>query len=395
MQIHGADPVVVGCVSAGLAAEDVILLVAVSSGDVSALGTCLRGICRIDSDNGLTVLQSLVKQLPLKIIVGPGDRNVPVSEPNTFGGRADAGQIFQDEERALRMVMDECLTDAVIHIMHPTVFSLTDGLESSSGGGGLHPLQLTAQVLVVSTFLLDNGTGEKAAFPFAVVGCCQETDPAVDADDVRDIRGGDLIDLFCHRDMEKELAVLTDQLRRAEVTARIDTLCKEGDFDPSLQGVDGEQGLITDQRVISVPYEIKLCSFELRPDPLVLVRLDGLIPGHDRAQDRLGHLGAQAESLADGVIEFTLQRSDAQIVEQEDIARDEIAGSGVGMHGIDQKLCIRWIWKDLQFCSKCLFHSKIISRKQAKRNMRSYLNTKNNSKERRDADPSGTLIPPP
>jgi ribosomal protein S26 len=64
------------------------------------------------------------------------------------------------------------------------------------------------------------------------------------------------------------------------------------------------------------------------------------------------------------------------------------------MHGIDQKLCIRWIWKDLQFCGKCLFHSKIISRKQAKRNMRSHLNTKKqfNGKERRgpvrDAHPA-------
>ena len=128
MQIHGADPVVVGRVSAGLAAEEMPLLVAVSPGHVPAFGTGLGCVGRIDSDNGLTVLQGFICQLLFQIIVGPGDRDITVFDTDTFGGRAYAGQILQNEERAFGIVTDECLADAMVDIAYKTVLSLTDGL---------------------------------------------------------------------------------------------------------------------------------------------------------------------------------------------------------------------------------------------------------------------------
>ena len=145
MQIHCADPVVVGRVSAGLAEEEMLLLVAVSPGHVPAFGTGLGGVGRIDSDHGLMVLQGFIGQLLLQITVSPGDQDITVSDTDPLGGRADAGQVLQNEEGALGVVLSECLADAVIHITHETVFSLADGFEPPSGGWGLHLLELTAK----------------------------------------------------------------------------------------------------------------------------------------------------------------------------------------------------------------------------------------------------------
>ena len=165
----------------------------------------------------------------------------------------------------------------------------------------------------------------------------------------------------------------TDQFRCPKAAVDVHALSMEGDLDPALQGVDREQGPVPVQGVVPVPDKIQLGTTELRFDPLVLIREDGLVPGYDRAQDRLGHLGAQAEALADQVIQFTVQRADAQVVELVDIVRDQVTGSAVGMHGIDQELCVRRIWKDLEFCGESLFHGYIIPQEQAKRNMCLYL----------------------
>ena len=135
MQIHCADPVVVGRVSAGLAEEEMLLLVAVSPGHVPAFGTGLGGIGRIDSNNGLMVLQGFIGQLLLQIMVGPGDQDITVSDTDPLGGRADAGQVLQNEKSALGVVTDECLADAMVDITYETVLSLTDGLQSPSSRG--------------------------------------------------------------------------------------------------------------------------------------------------------------------------------------------------------------------------------------------------------------------
>ena len=367
MQIHGADPVVIGCVSAVFAAEDMVLLVAVTAGHMPALRAGLGGVGRIDCDNGLTILKGLVDQLLLQVIIGPGDRDIPVPDTDTFGGRADAGQILQDEEGTLGVVLSECLADAVIHITHETVFSLADGFEPPSGGWGLHLLQLPAKGLVVGALLLDGRTGEEGAPAFAVISSYQEADPPVDTDDVRDIGGGDLVELLRHRDVEKEPAVLIYQLRGAETPVDIDALCEEGDLDPSLQGTYGEQGPVPVQRIVPVPDEIHLRLVEADPDPVVLTGQDSLVSGDDGAQDRLGHLGTQAETPADGAIELPVQGTEAQVMEEEDMARHEITGSRIGVHGIDQKLSVLLIRKDLQFGGKCLFHRTIIPQRRDKR----------------------------
>ena len=54
-------------------------------------------------------------------------------------------------------------------------------------------------------------------------------------------------------------------------------------------------------------------------------------------------------------------------MEEEDMARHEITGSRIGVHGIDQKLSVLLIRKDLQFGGKCLFHRTIIPQRRDKR----------------------------
>ena len=319
MQIHCADPVVVGRVSAGLAEEEMLLLVAVSLGHVPAFGTGLGGVGWIDSDHGLMVLQGFIGQLLLQIMVSPGDQDITVSDTDPLGGRADAGQVLQNEEGALGMVTDECLADAMVDIAYETVLSLTDSSQSPSGGWGLHLLQLLSQGLVVSALLLDSGAGEEGAFSFAVIGGGKKADAPVDAYDVRDIGGGDLIDLLGHGDMEEELAVLIDEPGCTEAATDIDAFGEEGNFDPSLQGANGKQSLIAGKGVVPVPDQIQLRLAKTRPDPAVLIGQDGLIPCYDRTQDRLGHLSPQAEALTDQMIQFPVERSEAKIMELEDI----------------------------------------------------------------------------
>ena len=243
MQVHGCDPVVVGLVPAVFAAEDVVLPVAVAPGGVTAYGTPLGGIGRIDGDNGLPVLQGFVDQFLLKVRIGPGDGNVAILHPYPLGGCADVRQVFQDEERAFGVLFSKCLADAVIHITHPTVLSLTDGFEPPPGRGRPYPLQLAAERLEMRPLLLDGRAGEKGTASFIIIGDGKEPDPPVDADDVCDLGGGDHLDVSGHGDMEKEPAVFIDELRRAEAAVDVCTPGAEGHLDPSLQGVDGKEGI--------------------------------------------------------------------------------------------------------------------------------------------------------
>lgn len=51
---------------------------------------------------------------------------------DTFYSVTDSRQIFKNKKRILRIVFNECLTNVVICILHPTVFSLTDSFNPTS-----------------------------------------------------------------------------------------------------------------------------------------------------------------------------------------------------------------------------------------------------------------------
>ena len=132
MQIHSPNAVIVGLVAAVPAAEKMQFLITVCPFRMAAFRAGLACIRRIYLSHKLTVLKCLVKQFLLQVIIRPGYRNIPVFDGHSFCCRPDAFQVFNNEQSAFGVGLDECLRDAVVYVLHPTVFSLADGLDPSS-----------------------------------------------------------------------------------------------------------------------------------------------------------------------------------------------------------------------------------------------------------------------
>ena len=150
----------------------------------------------------------------------------------------------------------------MVHITHPTVFSLPDSLQSSSGRWCSDLLQLSAQVLVVSASLLDCGSVKERRFPAAVIRSGKEAYPAVHADDIRYVIHTEDIDVFCHRDVKKELTVPADKSGSPEASVQADAFGEERDSDPSVNGVHRKERSVPGQGVIPVPDKIYLRFFK-------------------------------------------------------------------------------------------------------------------------------------
>ena len=172
---------------------------------MAAYGTCLAGKGRINRQHGAAVLFCLVSKFLLKVIISPAHLCVPVLYPDTFGGSPDAGKVFQHKERTLGVTADECLRDTMVHIVHPTVFSLPDGTDPSSCGRCPPHLEPAAQLFIVGPLLLHLCAGMESGLSSVICGR-KETDPAVNANNpgmaggIRRVRNFD-----SYRHMEKEL----------------------------------------------------------------------------------------------------------------------------------------------------------------------------------------------
>ena len=108
-EVHRPDAVIISGVTALPAPERMVLMVSVRLLPVSAYRTCLGSVSRIQLYHSASVHLSLVCQLLLQIRVRPADTYISVSDPDTLGSGTDACQIFQNEQRAGRIVADECL----------------------------------------------------------------------------------------------------------------------------------------------------------------------------------------------------------------------------------------------------------------------------------------------
>ena len=125
MQIHCSDAVIVGCISAAGASENVVSFIPVGFLGMSAFGTCLGGIGGIHLYYPLVVCCCLVDQFLLQIMVGPGYGEISVSFPDSFCCSSDPAEVFQYEKGAFGVLGNECLGDAVVDIVYVTVLSLT------------------------------------------------------------------------------------------------------------------------------------------------------------------------------------------------------------------------------------------------------------------------------
>lgn len=123
-----------------------------------AARTGLRGIGGIDTDYLLLMHGRFIHQFLLEIIEGPGYGYIAVFLFYSLCSPADAGQILKNKQRVCLVLLDECLTDAVIYITHPTVFSPADGLQPSSRGRGPDLLQFFPKGGIVRPLCLDSSS---------------------------------------------------------------------------------------------------------------------------------------------------------------------------------------------------------------------------------------------
>lgn len=125
IQIHCPDAVIIGTVSAGAAGKQMPFLVSVSSFYMSADRASLTGILRIYVDDHTVISSRLILQLLLKVIKAPTDRHVAVFSLDSLRNMSDSSQVFQNEQRVLRVIFNECLRYTMVHISRcPIAFSL-------------------------------------------------------------------------------------------------------------------------------------------------------------------------------------------------------------------------------------------------------------------------------
>lgn len=147
-QVHSGYPVVVGPVSAVAADIQVAFLVTVGFADFPAFRAGLACVGRVNEHDFLTVAFRLVFDHLPELVETPTDLNIPVLDPDLFGRIADSRKVFENEHRIPVVMVDECLRRLMVHISHPTVFSVAYGLESSAGASGAAFLQLLTEPLV-------------------------------------------------------------------------------------------------------------------------------------------------------------------------------------------------------------------------------------------------------
>ena len=104
-------------------------------------------VCRINEKNGRTVHPRFVFNLLLQIIESSGRplRPGPRGAPSRWRLGCRSGLQGRTECRKDRV--HECLCDAVIHVQHPAVLSLSDLLRASSRGRCPPSLQIPPQYL--------------------------------------------------------------------------------------------------------------------------------------------------------------------------------------------------------------------------------------------------------
>ena len=355
VQVHRADPVVVRPVPAVLALEQVQLLVPVRLLGVPACRAGLGGVSRVDDDHPLPVQRGLVREHLTELVERPRHGDVAVSRAHLLGGGTDAGQVFQHEQRAPRVSVDECLRDLMVHIGHITVFSRAELSQPLAGRWGLPSLQLLAGGFERASLVFDRMPVVKGGLALAVVRDRQEVDAEVHADDVGDTGVVEFGERLRHGDVQEPFLVFVHQFGRAEPPRPVEVpphaLARIVQLDPAVQRVHAEP--VPGERVVAVPDEVVLGALELDPGPRVPVRPRRLVPGDHRLHDRLGHLALQAEPLPDLGIVRVVEARLVQVPRLEDVTRQPVTGRPVRVHRCPQGSGLRVLDVDLYFCSDC------------------------------------------
>ena len=149
----------------------------------------------------------------------------------------------------------------MVHIAHPTVFSLPEGTYPLSGGPGPPELELFAELFVMCALSFHGGAGSKAGL-FPVKRHGKEADAAVQPDHPGLRTEGDRVSMnHRDRDMQVIFSMPAHKLCRSENNAFFKSppegICPEWDTDPSRDGVHAEEPLcmwlVPYKGIVSVP----------------------------------------------------------------------------------------------------------------------------------------------
>mgnify|MGYP003293499472 FL=1 len=318
--------------------------------------TPLAGVLGIHLDDLLAGKGGLVRQLLLQVVVGPRYRDIAVLRPNAFSRSADAREVLQHEQSPLRVRPDECLGHAVVHIAHPAVLSVADGLEPASCRRGASLLKF----LPCSCKLRTSGLDAPAAPSHGlrpVIGDSKLADAAVDADDLHDVSPVGDIGLIRNGDMQEALPVISeDKVRRSVSAGRtVEVLLHSGpdvrNLQSAVKGVDGDS-LLADGPV-AVPDEIVAGHPELHESALVAVGPDCPVLRNHRLQRRLRHLRLQAEMFAELMIKSPVEIVEVLLSGIEDVLGHAVAGITVCLSRAEERLPLLRADNNLHLGSDC------------------------------------------
>ena len=142
-------------------------------------------------------------------------------------------------------------------------------------------------------FLLYLVAGDKDSIPITVIAGSKKANAPVNTDNRGYLTGIDILCLPCHRDMEKEFAVLMYKPGSAELPWFFKIVLHTFDIESclysSFQGIDREHAVLK-KRIVPVPYEVILITVEYRSDPFLLIGQYGTVTGNDRTEYRFCHL---------------------------------------------------------------------------------------------------------
>ena len=256
------------------------MLVTVRTFRVPTLWALLAGVRGIHLDDLLMVQLRLVDEFLLQVVERPRHHHVPVAHAHLLGGVPDAGEVFEHEYGAGRIVGYECLGDAMVHIIHPTVFSIAYPLQAPSRARRALLLQLLAQVLVVGALGFHLAAGHEPAPTLAVVGGDKEVDATVDADHVVHVLVVQFGHFQCDGDVQVVLAVFLHELGGSQLVRTVQVLfhasLAKAHLDAPLKRVHTERVAL--ERVVAAVAQVELRLAEpwLCPLAVLPVHASGL-----------------------------------------------------------------------------------------------------------------------
>ena len=334
--------------------------------DFATYRTTLASVRGINLDNPLTSQCSLVGEFLLQVIIGPTYRYVTVFSPDSFRGAADALQIFKHKQCPDRTRGHECLRDAVIHITHPTVFSVTYPFEAASRGRRSALLEAFPHCCVLCTFMLD--TSAAVHHRLCPVICdCNLPYATVDSYDNGHVVRFRNLDSTCNGNVqETATGLIKDEPCCSKFVCRAgNDLIKRipfgeiADPDTSVKCIDGES--LWHYGPVAVPDQVALRHSEANKSQFMSVGLYRPVFGRHSPDNRLGHLRLQVKLRTKHSIQRIMQLAKSKLPVAIHIFRDIVACSGILFSHGNKRFAFRFIQNQALFerCRNRFNHTAI------------------------------------